>query len=314
MTPMSVWSFSVLNPSGLEIAGALCWAAVFLRLLREPAPPTWTWAAAAASGVVLATARSSGPLFVALIPLCLGLLFGFGRLLSAVGRMGRRVIPAAVCVGLALAAGFFWIRYIPDNPLGSRVFDHVGDAVSGMPRTLRESVGRFVGDYFVPIEVAAAWGLLVLALLTAAAVVATPAQRLRLALVTGVVIVATIAYASAFLTTGLLEFHGRYALPALCVLPLSAAWILTDRRSALSPATTRWLAGGLVLGTAALQLVAWWLEARRLAVGTDGSFLFFGDVAWDPPVGWLPWALVMLLATAAYASAIVGAVSRPKGS
>ena len=312
MTPMSVWSFSVLNPSGLEIAGALCWAAVFLRLLREPAPPTWTWAAAAASGVVLATARSSGPLFVALIPLCLGLLFGFGRLLSAVGRMGRRVIPAAVCVGLALAAGFFWIRYIPDNPLGSRVFDHVGDAVSGMPRTLRESVGRFVGDYFVPIEVAAAWGLLVLALLTAAAVVATPAQRLRLALVTGVVIVATIAYASAFLTTGLLEFHGRYALPALCVL--SAAWILTDRRSALSPATTRWLAGGLVLGTAALQLVAWWLEARRLAVGTEGSFLFFGDVAWDPPVGWLPWALVMLLATAAYASAIVGAVSRPKGS
>ena len=61
-------------------------------------------------------------------------------------------------------------------------------------------------------------------------------------------------------------------------------------------------------------LVAWWLEARRLAVGTDGSFLFFGDVAWDPPVGWLPWALVMLLATAAYASGIVGAVSTPKGS
>ncbi len=60
-------------------------------------------------------------------------------------------------------------------------------------------------------------------------------------------------------------------------------------------------------GTAVLQLVAWWLEARRLAVGTDGSFLFFGDVSWDPPLGWLPWAIVMLLATAAYASAIVGA-------
>jgi hypothetical protein len=69
----------------------------------------------------------------------------------------------------------------------------------------------------------------------------------------------------------------------------------------------RWLSAGLVLGTAVLQLVTWWLEARRLAVGTDGSFLSFGDVSWDPPLGWLPWALVTLLATAAYASAIVGA-------
>jgi hypothetical protein len=33
----------------------------------------------------------------------------------------------------------------------------------------------------------------------------------------------------------------------------------------------------------------------------------FGDVPWDPPLGWLAWALVMPLATAAYASAIVGA-------
>jgi hypothetical protein len=125
--------------------------------------------------------------------------------------------------------------------------------------------------------------------------------------VTAVVIVGTIAYASAFLANGFPEFYGRYARPALCVLPLSASWILAERRSGLSPATTRWLSAGLVLGTAVLQLVTWWLDARRLAVGTNGSFLFFGDVPWDPPLGWLAWALVMLLATAAYASAIVGA-------
>jgi hypothetical protein len=300
-TPASVWSFSVLNPSGLEIAGATCWAAAFLRLLRRPAPPGWVWAAAAAGGVALATARSSGPMFVVFIPFCIGLLFGFGRLLSATRRLGGRVVPVAICLGLALAAAVFWLRYIPDYPLGFVVFDYVGDAVSGLPRTLREAVGRFPGDYFIPVYVAVAWAALLVALAIAAAVVATPPARRRLVLVATTVIAFIAAYATAFLTNGFPEFYGRYALPGLIVLPLCAGSLLVERRAQISLTARRRLVVGFTVGTAAIHLLAWWLSARRLAVGTDGPLFFLTDPAWEPPGGWLPWVLTMLVGTVAYA-------------
>ena len=304
-TPMSIWSFSVLNPSGLEIAGATCWAAAFLRLLRRPAPPGWVWAAAAAGGVALATARSSGPMFVVLIPLCIGLIFGFDRLLTATRRLGRRLVPVVVCLAVALAAAIFWLRYIPDYPVGTVMFDFVGDAISGLPLTLREAVGRFAGDYFVPVWVVVAWAVLLAALVAAASVVGTPRERRRLILVAVVVIVFVVAYTTAFLTNGFPAFQGRYALPPLLVLPLCAGWILVERREQISASARLTLVAGFTLGTASIQLLAWWLEARRLAVGTDGPFFFLADAVWDPPGGWLPWVLTMLLGTVAYASVAV---------
>jgi hypothetical protein len=305
-TPASVWSFSVINPSGLEIAAATCWAAAFLRLLRRPAPPGWVWAAAAAAGVALATARSSGPLFVVVVPLCIGLLFGFNRLLWATGRLGRRVVPVAVCLGIALAAAVFWLRYIADYPVGFAMFDFVGDAVSGLPQTMREAVGRFPGDYFIPVYAAVAWGALLAVLLIAAAVTATPPVRRRLALMTTAVLAFTVAYATAFLTNGFPEFFGRYALPGLVVLPLCAGWILVESREQIHLAARRRLVVGFTLGTAAIQLLAWCLVSRRLAVGTDGPLFFLSDSAWDPPGGWVPWVLTMLVGTVVYSSAALG--------
>jgi hypothetical protein len=59
----------------------------------------------------------------------------------------------------------------------------------------------------------------------------------------------------------------------------------------------------LAIGTGVIQLLAWWLESRRIAVGTDGPFFFMSDSVWDPPGGWLPWVLLMLLGTAVYVAA-----------
>jgi len=303
VTPTSVWSFSVLNPSGLEIAGATLYAAALLRLLRGPDPPRWLWAAAAAGGVALATARSSGPLFIVLIPLCIGLLFGFDRLLVATRRLGGKAITVAACLAVALVAAAFWLRYIPNYPLGFGVLDYLDDAISGMPRTLRETVGRFAGDYFIPIWVLLGWAAMLIALLIAAGRVAMRPLRRRLALVTGVALVFTIAYATVYLNNGFLEFYGRYAIPGLVVLPLSAGWILVERREQLTAAARTRLVTVLATGTGLIQLLAWWLESRRIAVGTDGPFFFMSDSAWDPPGGWLPWVVLMLLATAVYVAA-----------
>jgi hypothetical protein len=311
-TPLSVWSFSVLNPSGMEMSAATCWAAAVLRLVRRPAPQGWwVWAAAAASGVVLATARSSGPLLVVFIPLCIGLLFGFGRLRSAARGAGRRVALVAVCLGIAMAAGLFWLRYIPSYPLGFDVFDHVGTAITGLPQTVRSAVGRFAGDYFVPVYVAVAWTALLAALVVAAAVVATPAGRRRLALFATAVIAFVVAYATLYLNNGFLAFNGRYALPGLIVLPLCAGSILVERRSQITVSARRRLVLGITVGTAAIQLLAWWLESRRLAVGTEGPLFFFSDPAWSPPGGWLPWVLTMLVGTVAYASVAFTDARRP---
>jgi Predicted membrane protein (DUF2142) len=311
-TPTSVWSFSVINPSGLEIAGATCWAAALLRLLRRPEPPGWVWAAAAAGGVALATARSSGPMILVLIPVCIGLVFGFGRLLSATRRLGRGLVPVAVCLALAVAAAIFWLRYIPDYPVGTVMFDFIGDAIRGVPRTLHEATGRFAGDYFIPVYLVAAWGALLAALLVAAALVATPRERVRLALVTVAVVIFLVAYSTAFLTNGFPEFQGRYALPVLLSVPLCAGWILVERRSRIPVSVRTPLVVGFTLGTVTIQLLAWWLEARRLAVGTDGPFFFLGDTAWDPAGGWPLWALAMLAGTALYASVVLPRIRKAR--
>jgi Predicted membrane protein (DUF2142) len=303
ITPTGIWAFSVLNPSGLEIAGATCFAAVLLRLLRPQPPPRWLWVAAAAGGFALATARSSGPLFVVLIPFCIGLLCGFDRLLHATRRLGGKAIPVAACLALGLLAAVFWLRYIPNYPLGFGVFDYLDDAISGLPLTVREIVGRFAGDYFIPIWIAVAWGAMLAALLIAAGRSAVAPLRRRLALVTGVVIVFTIAYATVYLTNGFLEFYGRYAIPGVVVLPLAGGWILTERREQLTVAARTRLVAVIAAGTGLIQLLAWWLESRRIAVGTDGPFFFMSDSAWDPPGGWLPWVFLMLVATAIYISA-----------
>jgi hypothetical protein len=141
------------------------------------------------------------------------------------------------------------------------------------------------------------------ALLIAAGRSALAPLRRRLALVTGVAIVFTIAYATVYLTNGFLEFYGRYAIPGLVVLPLAGGWILTEGREQLSAAARTRLVSVIAVGTGVIQLLAWWLESRRIAVGTDGPFFFMSDSAWDPPGGWLPWVFLMLVATAVYISA-----------
>ena len=306
-TPMSLWCCSVLNTSGLEIAGAICWTAGLVRLARRSPSPPWVWAATAAGGVVLATARPSGPVFVVFAPLCVALVFGFPDLLAALRRGGRRAAVAGSMVGVALAAALFWQRYMPSYSLGlDTVGDSVSPALEGLPEALREAVGRFAGDYFIPTWIAVAWAVLLAVLVAAAA-----RRQLRVALMAVVSIVAIAAYATSYLTSGFDEFYGRYALPALVVLPLCAGAILAERGAHLADSARTRLVVAFTLATGAIHLLAWWLESRRLAVGTDGPFFFLGDAAWTPPGGWALWVGAMLVGTALYVSSALSSLPTP---
>jgi hypothetical protein len=260
----------------------VCWTAGLLRLVRCPRSPRWVWAATAAGGVVLATTRPSGLAFVVFIPLCVALGFGVPKLVAAARGESRTATAAGLTVLAAMVAAVFGQRYMPPYALGMQTAaDSFAPAIESLPRTLREAVGRFAGDFFIPVYIAVAWGALLATLLVAAGAFAERRQRVRLALVSLVSVVFIIAYATTYLTSGFDEFYGRYALPPLAVVPLCAGAVLADAGSRMSALARRWLMLSFTMGTAAIQLLAWWLESRRLAVGTKGPFFFLGDATWE---------------------------------
>jgi len=240
-------------------------------------------------------------------PLCVGLVFGFPELVAAMRRGSRRAAVAALVVGVAFAAALFWQRYMPGYSLGfDTVRDSLSPALEDLPKALREAVGRFAGDYFIPTWVAVGWALLLAVLVAIAA-----RRRPRIGLLAGVSIVAIVAYATAYLTSGFDEFYGRYALPALVVVPLCAGAILAERGPHLADAARTRLVVAFTFATGAIQLLAWWLEARRVAVGGEGPFFFLGDAAWTPPGGWALWVGAMLVGTALYVSTAVARTATP---
>jgi hypothetical protein len=63
----------------------------------------------------------------------------------------------------------------------------------------------------------------------------------------------------------------------------------------------------------AVHLLAWLWNARRHAVGVHESMWFFGAAEWSPPLGWVPWTLMALLAsTTLVLAALVVARTRPQ--
>jgi hypothetical protein len=69
--------------------------------------------------------------------------------------------------------------------------------------------------------------------------------------------------------------------------------------------TCRMLFACFVVPAAAVQLVAWYVNAHRSAVGTDGSWLFLGRAEWSPPAGWGTWLAVSVIGALALVAAAV---------
>ena len=297
MTPMVVYCAAVLNASGPEIAGSLCFIAAGLRLQR-PGAGTGAWVALAAGGAALALSRSLGPVLL----LALG-----GTLLLIGGRRPR--MPAHATAGafaiavLIVAFGLSAWWDIEKSPHGVEGGPSYADALKqtfhDLDDVARHAVGNFGAlDTTLPTWLYLAWGAAAIGLLLLAAVYGTWRQRAGLALCVVVAGAITIAVSVFQLRTGY-GAQGRHVLPALVLPPLYAGEILRGRRLA-------WLPVGAGVLWAVGQGVAWITNARRAAVGTDGSYWFFGDAQWSPPLGWGVWAVFaaagILLGLAGYLS------------
>jgi len=304
VTPMVVFSASLLSASGPEIAAAVLVLAALLRLTRPDPAPWWVGAGLVAGAVVLVVTRFLGPVVLVLALLAVAVARPPGCLRSVLARNGRRSAIAAAGVAAATAAGLAWqLTYMPEPELTvSRLTGAVAPSVAELPGVLRQAVGDFGAlDTPLPVPVVLVWWALVAALVAGGLRLGGRRERVAIAGLGVVVLALTVAVDVGERQTGY-SVQGRHVLPALVALPLLAGEVVWGRRAAVgAQALARLSIAGFAL-VAGVHFVAWWTSARRWAVGTDGPLLFTSAVEWAPPGGWAPW-----IATAALAAVLLAA-------
>ncbi len=317
VTPMVVFLSSEVGASGAETLGAVASAAAFLRLSRlesVPSPAVW-WVAGALFGLTSLT-RPLAPVWV---------LFG---LAVAVGRLGIRASwrrwraggrPAVGAVALAVLGMIGSLGWTQVFKVRTSVqWNHLGHGLwvawRVVPTVGRQVVGVFGWqDTSGPDLLYRAWwvaGIVVLAL----AVLVACRWRDRLVVVGAAAVVCALyaIIAAAIFEQNGFGMQGRYILPALVMLPLLAAETLAPRVHNRPVRVAGWVAGAAIALTGTGQLVGWWANARRYAVGPHGPVWFLRAAQWQPAGGWpLSVALAIGLASVTVAAGVLAAVDRP---
>ena len=148
-------------------------------------------------------------------------------------------------------------------------------------------------DTSLPWVLPIAWGLLIAATFAAAATVADARTRRAMVLIAGLVLMAVIAVSVVYSRTGF-DMQGRYVFPLLVILPLTAGEALR-RGGERVPA--QWATALLIAAAGVATVthaVAWWVTARRYAIGDQGPLWFFSQAEWVPPAGWPVWAAAVV--------------------
>jgi Predicted membrane protein (DUF2142) len=305
VTPAVVFSASIINPSGPEIAAAVCFTAALIRLLRGGPQRGWIWAALAASGTVLALSRSFGPLFVVFLTLASAGLRGSARVRGALTGQRRPALAVVVVIALAAVAGVYWELAYQPHP-SARIADiagELGPSIGALPVLAREAVGVFGNlDTRMPDVVHVVWAALVLCVAAVALVLGEQRERWALIALGAFIIAATVLLSAAARQTGF-QFQGRYILPLAVAFPLWAGEIVSAHGQRLGRPLARTLLIGIAGAAAGVHLFAWYFNARRFAIGTDGPWNFIPDAEWSPPGGWWPWLLMAVAASASYVGA-----------
>jgi hypothetical protein len=235
----------------------------------------------ALTGAVLALSRSAGPVWVVLI----GALF-----------QGWRAPRATLAVvGVAIVLNRVWEAvYGPDLMLGVSGARHlIRAAFEEWWRASIDLVGKFgYLEVHVPLWTALLWLGLLVALIALAIRAASRSDRLRV----GAAVVTAIVFPPLFWLvqyrhTGF-DLQGRHMLPLMVALPLACGSLVPrDWSRRLLPVALA--VAGLV------HFVAWYVNARRSAVGTGGPLFFLDEAKWSPAGGWAPWLVLAALGAVA---------------
>jgi Predicted membrane protein (DUF2142) len=304
LTPMAifVWSAS-LTGSGPEIAGGICTVAALLRLTRPGPMPAWGWLGLAAGALALCASRSLGPVLLAVVVALVALFAGGTSLLARFREGGRAALAATVVVGAGCAANLVWQFAVQPSRAGdlSRVGNFFRHDLNDV---YREMIGVFgwldtrMNHWMYLLWTALLVGFLVLAFSSARG-------RQRWALLAGLTApLAVGAVASLYFNPDVARVQGRWLLPVAVALPMIAGEILWRNPTTAVRVRLPWVAGGVAVLLAGIQLEGWYASARRQAVGVLGPHDFITrDLPdlWRPPGGWVPWSILALAGAIAIA-------------
>ncbi|MBJ7608963.1 MAG: DUF2142 domain-containing protein [Candidatus Dormibacteraeota bacterium] len=306
VTPTSVFIFSELSASGLEIAGGICFAAALIRLTGDDPPPRWLWPLLLLSAVVLALSRTFGPVWVGFdVCWAVGLLGLRATRLRLRAHRGWASATGAILV-VAIAANVAWqMAVAPHPPLTLAALRSGAGSVFGGVATLgRQLIGVF-GWIDVPLPWPAylPWALMLALLLLGAFLVAGRRQRwVLLGVCAGIgVLTLGVAVVIAAAAPGF-QMQTRYVLPAAVALPLLAGELLRLHRAAIDGRLLAVAVPAAVLVAAAVQ--AWGLEvnAQYYRHNVNGYVSYITPPGWRPPLGWYPWIALSGLGCAALAA------------
>jgi hypothetical protein len=306
VTPMVVFIGASLTGSSVEIMSSITFFAALLRLTRDPnRVPLGAFAVAAVSGAVLALSRSPGPGWVALDLIVWAPLAGRAAIVALWRRFRPQLLIAAVVILAGIGANRYW-----EATYGPRVLTSLFPPLESLKAggrelfgALDELVGRF-GYLDTPLGAfgVSVWALLSAGLLGAAAWFGRARERWALGIAVAVSLLGPIYLFAAITRFTGFGLQGRHVLALIVTLPLVAGEIVRRRR----PAPVFFAA--VAAGVGAIQLVAWWVNSRRYAVGDQGPLWFLSHPHWSPPAGWIVWTL--LAAAAAMTLAVSGVPRR----
>ena len=308
-TPMALFLAAVLNPSGIEVAGAIAMCAGLVALSRSDGPARRkVWIAIAAGGVALCLSRSLGPLWVLIFAAIWIVWRGIGGAIGVLRAAPGSAGAVSAAIGAAAILNRIWEGlYGPKLhfPRTERLRDAIGQSIQILPRWLREQAGVFGWvDSPMPDWAYIAWAAVVVALILAALVAGRARDRLAMAGATLVAIALPVLLNALVLRPIAWEVQGRHVLPVTVIVPLLAAEIVVQR-TADSAFRRIAIAAGAVL-CAAVQFTGFLADAHRNAVGVDAGWFFLGRAEWAPAEGW-----PLLLGMAAIGAACLAAAALP---
>ncbi len=264
ITPQVLFLGSVVNPSGLELAAALCaWTAGLVAGEAGDEAPTW-WMLA--STAVLANVRGLSPFWVALMGATLVAWWGregLARVLRTRAiRVGLLPLAAAGAVGVAWVLGAGALHTRPS----SLVAGHPGPLVVLGIEAANVAVlaPQFVAafgwtDTYLPVPVYVLWLGALLALVAGAA--RRAGRRHRVVIVALALACFLVPTLLTFAEAGHLGVFGqaRDWMPLWVGLPLVAGAALPTGEGRRA----RWLVAGTAAGAVAVQGLSWWWALER---------------------------------------------------
>jgi hypothetical protein len=297
VTPMALFCAAILSDSATEIAGALAFFSCLLRLGRPPPMRARWWVLTATSGAIFALSRSASPTWLVLALLIAVAWSGpkqFARRWTDgwAPRVTAGVLVLAVALNLVWE-GFYGTHLSPD---ASQLHAGLVAGVHEWWRALPELVGKFgYLEVKLPLIIPIAWFGLVLALLAAAGAVADRRERVLLTIVVAFGLAGPVVFYALIIRPTGGGLQGRHVLPILVAVPLLAGEALYRHQPRARAVWLRALALAIPPAVALMQMGAWYVNAKRYAVGGSGPEWFLGRAAWAPPAGWWTWLVAMAL-------------------